>query len=49
MEAHHIRSLKMALRVLVSFPAPSDFIVKLRRGNGSQVGRVGTRDTDSIL
>lgn len=49
MEAHHVRSLKMALGVLVPLPTPPDFIVKLGRRNGSQVGRVGARDADSII
>lgn len=48
MEADYVGHLKMALWVLVTLPASSYFVVKLRGGEGSQVGRVGTRDAHSI-
>lgn len=49
MEAHHVGRLKMALRVLVTFPTPTDFVVKLGGGQRSKEGRVGTRDAHSII
>lgn len=48
-EADDVGRLEMALWVLVAFPAPPDLVVQLRGGKGSQVGRVGTRDADSVI
>lgn len=49
MESHDVWRLKMALRVLVAFPAPSHFVVQLGGRQGRQIGRVGTGDADSII
>lgn len=49
MESHNVWRLKMTLWVLVAFPAPSDFVVQLGGRQGSQVGRVGTGDADSVV
>lgn len=48
-EAHNIRRLKMALGILVTFPAPSNLIVKLGGGQRSQEGRVGTGDAHAAI
>lgn len=48
-EADYVGRLEMALWVLVTFPAPPYFVVKLRGGQGSQVGRVGRRDAHSAI
>lgn len=49
MEAYYVGRLKMALWVLVAFPAPTYLVVKLGGGQGSQEGRVGTGDAHSII
>lgn len=49
METHYIWRLKMALGVLVTFPAPSYFIVKLGGGQWSHKGCVGTGDAHSAI
>lgn len=49
MEPHYVGRLKVALWVLVTFPAPTYFVVKLGGGQGSQEGRVGTGDAHSII
>lgn len=48
-EAHYVGCLKMALRVLVAFPAPPHLVVKLGGGQGSQEGCVGTGDAYSVI
>lgn len=48
-QTHHIRRLKVALGVLVSFPAAAHFVVELGGGQRGQVGRVGTRDAHAVL
>lgn len=48
-EAHYVGRLKVALWVLVTFPAATYFVVKLGGGQGSQEGRVGTGDAHSII
>lgn len=49
MKADDVRRLKVALRALVPFPAPSDFVVKLGGGQRSQKRRVGAGNADSIV
>lgn len=49
MEAHYIGCLKVALWVLVAFPATPYFIVKLGGGQGSEEGCVRTGDAHSII
>lgn len=49
MEAHYIGCLKVALWVLVAFPATPYFIVKLGGGQGSEEGCVRTGDAYSII
>lgn len=49
MEAHHVGSLEVALRVLVTFPAPPHFVVELGGGQGSKEGRVGTGDAHAVI
>lgn len=49
METHYVRRLKMALWILVAFPAAAYFVVKLGGGQRSQEGRVGTGDAHSII
>lgn len=48
-QSHHVRRLKVALGVLVPFPAATHFIVEFGRGQRGQVGRVRTRDADAVL
>lgn len=48
-QTYHIWRLKVALGVLVSFPAAAHFIVELGGGQRGQVGRVGARDAHAVL
>lgn len=48
-EAHYIGCLKMALRVLVTFPASPYLVVKLGGGQWSQEGRVGAGNAYAII
>lgn len=48
-EANNVGRFKVALWVLVTFPAVPYFVVQLGGGQRSQEGRVGRGDADSVI